>query len=201
MSNAIDPQEIARADTIAFHFYTKLFYVINQARATEGPNPNAKSDKWFNLESPDSELLPKEARDAFKSISSLIPSPGIEPFEVQVLLSVPVSNMVLVHTPPDSSRVTIEPKPRFVLLESWTLDFDPSDVYNSGIPAATTYKHGIVLFRSLFSLLRLLPTWKLYQRLRRKMGGINRNANFGIQLRVRSYSGKDDILSFGECNE
>ncbi|KAF9044291.1 phosphorylated protein that interacts with Vac8p, partial [Panaeolus papilionaceus] len=151
-----------RADTIAFHFYTKLFYVINQARATEGPSPNAKSDKWFNLESPDSELLPKEARDAFKSISSLIPSPGIEPFEVQVLLSVPelANNQVLVYEAPDSSRVRVEPTPRFVLLESWKLDFDPTDVSNSGIAAATTYKHGIVLFRSLFSLLRLLPTWK-----------------------------------------
>lgn len=144
--------------------------------------------------------MPKEARDAFKSISSLIPSPGIEPFEVQVLLSVPelANNQVLVYEAPDSSRVRVEPTPRFVLLESWKLDFDPTDVSNSGIAAATTYKHGIVLFRSLFSLLRLLPTWKLYKRLRRKTGGV---VNLGIQLRVRSYSAKGDTLGFGECSE
>jgi autophagy-related protein 13 len=35
-----------KADQIAFHFYTKLFYTINQARTTEEPHSQGKIDKW-----------------------------------------------------------------------------------------------------------------------------------------------------------
>jgi hypothetical protein len=35
-----------RADQIAFHFYTKLFYVVNHARATANPTTATKPDKW-----------------------------------------------------------------------------------------------------------------------------------------------------------
>lgn len=38
--------EIQKADQIAFHFYTKLFYAVHDARATEGARPQAKVDKW-----------------------------------------------------------------------------------------------------------------------------------------------------------
>ena len=43
-----------KADQIAFHFYTKLFYTINQARATEEPHSQGKIDKWVrsNLSHP-----------------------------------------------------------------------------------------------------------------------------------------------------
>lgn len=35
-----------KADQIAFHFYSKLFYAVNHARATEESNANNKVDKW-----------------------------------------------------------------------------------------------------------------------------------------------------------
>ena len=35
-----------KADQIAFHFYTKLFYAINDARATEAARAQSKLDKW-----------------------------------------------------------------------------------------------------------------------------------------------------------
>jgi len=35
-----------KADQIAFHFYTKLFYVLNEARATSEPRTQPKVDKW-----------------------------------------------------------------------------------------------------------------------------------------------------------
>jgi autophagy-related protein 13 len=138
-----------------------------------------------------------------------------------------------VYQAPDSSRVRIEPTPRYILLESWLLAFSPGSGSTSAISPAsssrqpqcgygegdnnitttaststtssstssstssttpevapsTIYKHGITLFRSLFSLLRILPTWKLYKRLRRRTGGGNRNANLGIRLRVRGVGG------------
>lgn len=38
-----------KADQIAFHFHTKLFYTINQARATEESHSQGKIDKWVRL--------------------------------------------------------------------------------------------------------------------------------------------------------
>ena len=38
--------DIQKADQIAFHFYTKLFYAVNEARATEGVKAQQKVDKW-----------------------------------------------------------------------------------------------------------------------------------------------------------
>lgn len=37
---------VQKADQIAFHFYTKLFYTVNQARATEEAHSQGKIDKW-----------------------------------------------------------------------------------------------------------------------------------------------------------
>jgi autophagy-related protein 13 len=37
--------DISKADTIAFHFYTKLFYTANHARATEEARAQSKLDK------------------------------------------------------------------------------------------------------------------------------------------------------------
>lgn len=40
--------EIQKADQIAFHFYTKFFYALHDARATEGARAQAKTDKWVS---------------------------------------------------------------------------------------------------------------------------------------------------------
>ncbi|KAG5715672.1 Autophagy-related protein 13 [Termitomyces sp. T112] len=165
---------------IMFHLYTKLFNVVGEARNTS-PSSAQKLDKWFNMENPDSELLTKDNRELYKAE----PPPGLE---IQVLLTVPAlgHNEVLVHLPPNSSRVRIQPVPRFVLLETFVLDVVPGPP--ADVPLATIYKHCILLFRSLFTLLRVLPAWKLYKRLRRRV------ASLGITLRVRS--GNDsDVLS------
>lgn len=146
-----------KADQIAFHFYTKLFYIINQARTTEESHSQGKIDKWvgvvqpetcrphltntvciqFNLETPDSDLFTRDAREPYRNIS-LSPPP---PLEIQVLLCIPelTNNQVLVHRsddtmddppiqqPSSSARSTlrIEPTPRFIVLETWTLTFVP----------------------------------------------------------------------------
>ncbi|KAE9399269.1 hypothetical protein BT96DRAFT_939518 [Gymnopus androsaceus JB14] len=172
-----------KADQIAFHFYTKLFYVVNDARNTASvASSNGRVDKWFNLETPDSDLWSKEAREPYKTISAPRLPP---PLEIQVLLTIPdtmTSNQALVYIAPDSSRVRVEPTPKHVLLESWVLAFSPRDHRPSSSDAdvalSTIYKHGIPLFRSLYSLLRILPTWKLAKRLRRS-GGL------AVQVRVR----------------
>jgi hypothetical protein len=122
-----------------------------------------------------------------------------------VLLSVPdlSANQVLVCRGADSSRLRIEPTPQFILLESWSVQFTPRQE-GSGSDAdlglSTVYKHGIGLFRSIYTLLRVLPTWKLHKRLRRR-GAVpsNRNANLNIELRVRSGQNQDGgVLGFGK---
>jgi hypothetical protein len=48
MSHHEPPSPITKGDQIAFHFYTKLFHTVNDARATDEPDwsSKAKVDKW-----------------------------------------------------------------------------------------------------------------------------------------------------------
>ncbi|TCD69595.1 hypothetical protein EIP91_007017 [Steccherinum ochraceum] len=195
-----------KADQIAHRFYTKLALVVNHARATAEPSPQAKVDKWFNLETPEADLF-KEHTRIYRSISTTSAPPS---FQLQVLLCIPelANGQVLAYISPDSSRVPMDPTPNFILLETWNIVFSPHEPQHSGrqaseersdIAPSTIYKHGISLFRSIFTLLRLLPSWKLTKRFRRRPGG-NRNGNFSIKLRVegvdqtRSTSG--DVFGF-----
>jgi autophagy-related protein 13 len=118
------------------------------------------------------------------------------------------NNQVLVRVS-DSSRVRIEPTPKFIVLETWTLECSPhragyDDHFshsNMDTALPIIYKHGIILFRSVYSLLRILPTWKFRKRLGRRTAGVNRCGNFSILLRVRpSLDGGNDrhILGFSE---
>ncbi|KAI0277042.1 autophagy-related protein 13-domain-containing protein [Russula aff. rugulosa BPL654] len=191
--------EAHKADQIAFRYYNKLASVVHASRATTEPNPQAKVDKWFNLETPDAEIF-KEPLRPYRTLSN-VPNPL--PFELQVLLSVPdlSPNQVLVCRGADSSRLRIEPTPKYILLESWSVQFSPRRGAGGGDSAdlglSTVYKHGIGLFRSIYTLLRVLPTWKLHKRLRRRLSvPSNRNANLNIELRVRSGRDQDGVLGF-----
>ena len=114
-----------------------------------------------------------------------------------MLLTIPelTQNQALVYLSPDSSRIRISPTPRHVLLESFILDLVPHP-NPAEVALPTIYKHGIPLFRSLYTLLHILPAWKLHKRLRRRAG-----AGLGITLKVRT-SDLDDpsVLSFSTCH-
>ncbi|KZT71074.1 hypothetical protein DAEQUDRAFT_135657 [Daedalea quercina L-15889] len=187
--------ETQKADQITYRFYTKLSLVVHHARATFEAPAEAKVDKWFNLETPDPEIFRDQTR-FYRSISTIHPVP---PFRLQVLLCIPelANNQVLVYHAPNSSRLRIDPTPTHVLLESWDLSFRPEQYRNddrSEITPPTIYKHGISLFRSIFTLLRILPAWKLARR--RRTGG-NRNGNFTIELRVAGQGhGGGNVLGF-----
>jgi autophagy-related protein 13 len=249
--------EQQKSDQIALHVYTKLFHVVYEARAlVEGVGDRErererererdrerdnrerdrdrdrkpKIDRWFNLETPDSDFFPRELRETYKTISAT-GSPA--PLFIHVLLSVPKSNSsagagngnVLValaqaNTPGTDARIRIQPTPRYVLLEKWELKFIPrssldhppsSPIRQQGssgqgadgaVALPTIYKHGIPLFRSLYSLLRILPVWKLYKRLRRRTTGPS-SSQLSIQLRLSDrdqVDGEDgDALLFGMC--
>lgn len=154
------------------------------------------------METPDSDLFAKEARDRYKSISISPPPP---PLEIQVLLAIPElnTNQVLVYLAPDSSRIRIDPTPTHILLESYELSFTPREAHEDAgadVALPTIYKHGIPLFRSLYSLLRILPTWRLCKRFRRRAGVPSRNGQMRIEIRVRTGDTDDGhILDFREC--
>jgi autophagy-related protein 13 len=154
----------------------------------------------FNLETPDSDLFKDHLR-IYRSVSVSPPPP---PFELQVLLSIPelAHNQVLVHLAPDSSPLRVDPTPRHILLESWLLSFN-SDHHpaedQADVAPSTIYKHGIPLFRSLYSLLRILPAWKVFKRLRRWTGGGKRSGVPSIKLRVPAlHEDPDSVLGFSK---
>ncbi|KIK51133.1 hypothetical protein GYMLUDRAFT_65002 [Collybiopsis luxurians FD-317 M1] len=192
---------------ITFHLYTKLFYVINEARSTDAVDRN-KVDKWFNLETPHSDSWTREGQDPYRSISDSWSPPRLE---IQVLLTVPdtlPSNHRLVYTASGTSRVPVDTKYKYIVLESWDLDFriasSPSSSLSSdsqgpggGTALPTVYKQGIPFFRSVYSLLRLLPAWKLSTQLKSRGDG---NGGLGIRVRAKADpgSGVDEsaVLSF-----
>ncbi|KAI6169948.1 phosphorylated protein that interacts with Vac8p [Pisolithus thermaeus] len=142
--------DIQKADQIAYRFYVKLCLVVHDARSTAEQRTPARVDKWFNLETSDYDLY----RDTLRIYRSISSSPPPSTFELQVLLTVPdlSSNQVLVHLSPDHSRLRIDPTPQHIVLD------DHSDEHPGDVAPSTIYKHGIPLFRSLYSLLRILPT-------------------------------------------
>lgn len=72
----------------------------------------------------------------------------------------------------------------------------------------TVYKHCISVLRSLYTLLRLLPVWKLCKKLRRRGGGggigkggggvPGTNGGLGIEVRVRDPEKEGQMQMFGE---
>ena len=152
------------------------------------------STTQFNLEIPESNLF----KDSIRLYRTVSITPSTPQFELQVLLSTPElsNNQVLVHVAPDLSRARVDPPPKFILLETWVIDFSPGDSQHSGdVAPSTIYKLGIALFRSVYALLRILPTWKSHRPLRRRVGGSA--GAFTLQLRLRNEGPDDRILAFG----
>lgn len=54
----------------------------------------------------------------------------------------------------------------------------------------SVYRQSIILFRSLFSLIRVLPSWGLYRRLARRRAGVGGS---GLQIGCRMSVGEDEI--------
>ena len=87
-----------------------------------------------------------------------------------------------------------------VVLERWTVSLSDTNNYTAAelddlLP--NVYKKGVVLFRSLYTLLRLLPAWKLHRRLARQPGG---QQALKVKYRIRQEQGlargqKDALLT------
>ncbi|EMD36220.1 hypothetical protein CERSUDRAFT_115163 [Gelatoporia subvermispora B] len=179
-------QDSERADQVAHRFFLKLAQLVHHARAAAPAStapPSSKPDIWFNLEIPSpSAKLFKEPTRPYSSLSSLSKPPL--PFTIQVLLVVPklASNQVLVHCPPGGSRTRLQlhPVPTHILIEEWTLSGTSThpilsaDEDDDSRPSKL-YKNGVQLFRWVYTLLYLLPAWRVARARRQR---------FPLQLRV-----------------
>jgi len=106
-------------------------------------------------------------------------------FELQVLWRSWSHNQQVLSTRGWFARLRIEPTPKFILLESWSLIFSSSNwritILTWRLQLST--KHGIGLFRSLYTLLRCCLLGNCTKRLRRKtISGIHRNGHLRIEL-------------------
>ncbi|KAG9056858.1 hypothetical protein FS842_009378 [Serendipita sp. 407] len=184
---------IQKADQIASRFFIKFLLILVAARSTaieQGPR-SAKVDKWFNLETPDTDIHRDHMR-AFRAISTLGTPPTLT---LHVVLTIPElgANQALVAVDAFDARLRMEPTPRAILLETWTLSVSHpapgsaslSSSDSGEISIAAVYKHAISLFRALYTLCRQLPAARLYQKYRQRVGVPLSSQAFGIELRLQ----------------
>ena len=86
-----------------------------------------------------------------------------------------------------------------VVLERWTLSLVPPFHAPQPPELPSVYKQAIVLFRTLFTLVRALPAWGLYRRLARRRAGVG-GAGLQIGCRMRMSTGDDDGEREGEVD-
>lgn len=130
---------------------------------------------------------------AFRTISALNSLPSLTLHCVLLIPELGTRRALVAVDAPDAP-LGIEPTPRAVLLETWTLTASPSSGSSSSgslsssesdqVSLAAVYKHAISLFRSLYTLCRQLPAAKLFQRYRQRAGVPPAQQAFGIELRL-----------------
>lgn len=181
-----------KADQIAHKFYNKFVLLVSDARATAPVLlPKVRVDKWFNIETPETEQF-RDVLKAYRALSTSSPPPLV----LSVVLIVPEmtnGEVVVFHTD-GGLRVPLSPTPLGILLEQWTLSWS-SAATNGDFVLSTVYKHAIATFRSQFTLLRVLPAWRIHKRASRRARGRS-NTNMSIELQLGD-SLPSGVLEFG----
>ncbi|KAK1050769.1 autophagy protein 13 [Friedmanniomyces endolithicus] len=211
-------KESTRLNQIIQHFHTKAALTICAARAqlprVRNRDGNFKQDRWFNIVLDDTDALLDELQEWKRSdLSSDRPPPLV--IEVYVDTANLNQNQALVIADESGKRWDVadalagsahsSPRPtnkqggKFceVVLERWTVEVGDSDEESATgrteqLP--NVYKKGVVLFRSLYTFLRFLPTWKLYRRLGRHPAN---GGSLRVEYRVKQgglASGSQDSL-------
>lgn len=164
-----------KLNQVAYNYFTKTAQVIALARSDRNPsgivtNLQPKVNKWFNLDLPEVQ----EIRDSLRQwksidISNTNSADQPPPLVVEVFLDLRnlkdrqsvlfIDSFGKYHPVPGGSLKSE------IVLERWVIEFQPhanrsvSDMREDDLPVV--YKKAIVLMRSLYTYLRLLPTWDL----------------------------------------
>ncbi|KAG9080382.1 hypothetical protein FRC06_006654 [Ceratobasidium sp. 370] len=170
----------SRGEQIVARLFVKVALLISDARLTnrEPPPATAKIDKWFQLEVRDDGAFASLAQDLreFSSdgggplelrVRTVLVLPHLAPPSAQALVLLPEPSLSTATTTTRRVRVNMPPTARAILLEEWSLQLDRSSFYPQQIedPYPGIYKQAIALIRSLFALLRYVPTWQLHRKL------------------------------------
>ncbi|PON83727.1 Autophagy-related protein [Trema orientale] len=184
-----NPQsELGKLEHIVSQFLLKSLHVILDSRIPSLRSHDRsgdlssvsrvrKSDKWFNL-------ILGDRPAALENLN----------FWHRNVMDPMIIDIILVHEGPDSSSVdnlytastvgtSIE-----TVIERWVVQYESPRVVapQTGESSASykrTYKKSIILLRSLYSLMRLLPTYKIFKQL----NSSSQTYNFDIIYKVSSF--------------
>ncbi|KAL3653774.1 hypothetical protein CASFOL_003455 [Castilleja foliolosa] len=163
--------EHGRLEQILNQFLLKSLHVILDSRVPANrPSSRGgeikKSDKWFNLALGDRPA-------AMDSLS----------FWNRTLMEPMIIDIILVQESPASDTFTE------TVVERWVVQYDSqrataSPQTTSDSSYKKTYKKSIILLRSVYSMLRLLPAYKAF----RKQTSLKTNCDFEINYKISSFS-------------
>lgn len=155
------------------NFFTKALQVIVQTRSLLEPqSSDAKINKWFNLymASLDDDHVRHELRP-WKLHHDLALFPPMIIETCLDLSQLSAHEHVVLHDDGKSVWPVLEGDQKEIVVERWLIKFDAnenaavSSSASGGSPPADElplmYKHAIVLLRTIYTLVRLLPLYKL----------------------------------------
>lgn len=175
----------SKLEQIIQNFYTKTAQIIVQARCTpnndsrygkrnslKGSSSSRKLNKWFNIATEDVEVLREDLkfwRNSALQAAEREPPPMI--IDIYLDTSKLSHNQPLVVADDNLRWGGVELKSQTsdahidrILIESWELTLKhPSPDHAVDLP--NLYKRSIVFFRTLHSLVHLLPSYDLYREL------------------------------------
>lgn len=170
-----DSKQKLKVLQVVQNFFTKALQIIVQTRSLLEPqSPDAKINKWFNLymASLDDEHVRHELRP-WKLHPDLMLFP---PMIIETCLDLSQLNAhehVVLLEDGKSVWPVLEGLQKEIVVERWLIKFDANNsgsggsAVNSSIGSSPSdelplmYKHAIVLLRTIYTLVRLLPLYKL----------------------------------------
>ncbi|KAK2075320.1 hypothetical protein P8C59_009454 [Phyllachora maydis] len=204
-------ESVKKLDQIIQNFHSKAAVLILQSRMHTTPAGDRKQSKWFQIETNDVD----EFRDDFKiwrqagSFDNRPPPMIIETYIDASRLSNGQSLVILdengkrwdalevLNSSESSSAEGSPPRLRErnteIVLERWRIELrclptDEPGEFGPSLP--TIYKRSIVFFRSLFTITRVMPCWKLAQQSMAKTG------HPALQVKCRFRTAEPDYLSY-----
>ncbi|CCH45471.1 Autophagy-related protein [Wickerhamomyces ciferrii] len=147
------------------NFFLKAANVITQARSPmELDNINtvgsSKLNKWFNLDIYDGS---REEIKQWKALNGKSTPPIV--IETYLDLRDLNLNQSLILKDDEDNTWNINTKKNEIVLERWLIEMDRSVADDENVELPLLYKKLIVTFRYLYTISKLLPTYKLLKRL------------------------------------
>ncbi|KAI8394093.1 autophagy-related protein 13-domain-containing protein [Radiomyces spectabilis] len=155
----------SKLDQIIQNFFTKTAHIVIQARIHDDMRKtgNRRVNKWFNMAMDEMETL-RDDLSHWRASKLHFSGPIFPPMKIDIYLD--TSQLI------DTSGCMVDGPTRIplssqhsVLLEQWTLTLEKDVSADGCVDLPNVYKKSIIFFRSLYSLVRLLPGHRLVRQL------------------------------------